>query len=128
MSMTLMPCNGPMACFTPFSRLSGQVTAGASRDQGRRAYGGMRFGVTAWRNHCEPMMGFAEPVIGPRSARTRWLNPSYEGRVLHLAAECKILPAQRRRTSKAQGARKNVIILPRHDLRERHDQGRWRHA
>ena len=22
--------------------------------------------------------GFAEPVIGPRFARTRWLNPGYE--------------------------------------------------
>src|SRR5579864_8140103 len=43
MSMTLMPCNGPMASFTPFLVLSGQVTAGASRDQGRWAYGGMRF-------------------------------------------------------------------------------------
>jgi hypothetical protein len=24
------------------------------------------------------LMGFAEPVIGPRFARTRWLNPSYK--------------------------------------------------
>jgi len=23
------------------------------------------------------MMGFTEPANGPRSARTRWLNPSY---------------------------------------------------
>src|SRR5207253_1485915 len=30
-----------------------------------------------WRNRGE-MMGFAEPVIGPRFARTRWLNPSYK--------------------------------------------------
>src|SRR5690348_4873059 len=41
MSMTLMPCNGPMATFTP-GLLSGQVTAAKSRDQGRWTYGGMR--------------------------------------------------------------------------------------
>src|ERR1700758_963674 len=41
MSMTLMPCNGPMARFTP-GLLWVHVTAGPSRDQGRRAYGGMR--------------------------------------------------------------------------------------
>ena len=43
MSMTLMPCNGPMATFTP-GLLWGQVTAAPTRDQGRRTYGGMRFG------------------------------------------------------------------------------------
>jgi len=27
--------------------------------------------------HHKPMMGFTEPAIGLRSARTRWFNPSY---------------------------------------------------